>query len=226
MALVNILGFDTATPSTAVAVARADGWLREARDDVEPGERPRHTQQLLVLAAGLMAAAELRWEELDAVAVGIGPGGYTGLRVGIATARGLALGCDAGLLGVGSLRALAEPLRGRPAAAVLDARRGEAFVAVYVDGRELLAPRVCAPEAIAGTVLGAAPDALAVGDGALRFQAVLEAGGVEVAPAASELHRVGAAAVCRLAASGSVAAPVPDYLRLADAERASPPITT
>jgi len=223
---VNVLGLDTATPSTAVAVARADGWLREARDDVAPGERPRHGQQLLVLAAELLGAAGLRWESLDAVAVGVGPGGYTGLRIGLATARGVAFSRGAGLIGVGTLRALAEPLRGRSAAAVLDARRGEAFVAAYRDDEELLAPRVCAPEQLARLLAHGGADLLAVGDGALRFRSFLEAGGIEVAPVESELHRVSAAAVCRLAVSGRVTAPVPDYLRLADAERAQAPSTT
>jgi len=223
---VNILGLDTATPSTAVALARADGWLREARDDPGAGGRPRHAQRLLELAAGLLADAELRWDELDAVAVGVGPGGYTGLRIGIATARGLALSRGLGLLGVGTLRALAEPLRGGAAAAVLDARRGEAFVAVYRDGEELLAPRVCEPAELPHWVRQGGPDVLAIGDGALRFRSVLEADGLAVAPERSDRHRVSAAAVCRLAAIGAVTAPVPDYLRLADAERAQDPRTT
>jgi tRNA threonylcarbamoyladenosine biosynthesis protein TsaB len=223
---MNVLGFDTATPATAVALLRTDGWLREARDDVAPGGRPRHAQRLLPLAAELLAAAGLRWETLDTVAVGVGPGGYTGLRIGIATARGLALSGSGGLIGVGTLRALAQPVRGRAVAAVLDARRGEAFVAVYRDGEELLAPRVCDPAELGRWAGRGGPGVLAVGDGALRFRSFLEADGVAVAPAESELHRVSAAAVCRLAASGVVTAAVPNYLRLSDAERARDPSTT
>jgi tRNA threonylcarbamoyladenosine biosynthesis protein TsaB len=224
---VNILALETATPSTAVALLRADGRLDEARDDVAAGERPRHAQRLLVLAAELLSRAALGWEALDAVAVGVGPGGYTGLRIGLATARGVALSRGAGLLGVGTLRALAEPLRGRAVAAVLDARRGEAFVAVYRDdGEEVLAPRVCAPQELAEHAARGGPDVLAVGDGALRFRAHLEARGIAVAPMESELNRVSAAAVCRLAASGTVTAALPDYLRLADAERARASSTT
>jgi tRNA threonylcarbamoyladenosine biosynthesis protein TsaB len=217
---------DTATPATAVALLDGDGRLREARDDPGPGERPRHAQRLLVLAAELLAGAGLRWDALDAVAVGVGPGGYTGLRIGLASARGLARAAGAGLLGVGTLRALAEPLRGRAAAAVLDARRGEAFVAVYRDGEELLAPRVCDPAELPRLAGHGGPDVLAIGDGALRFSSYLEADGVAVAPLESELHRVSAAAVCRLAASGTVTAAVPDYLRLADAERTRDTSTT
>jgi tRNA threonylcarbamoyladenosine biosynthesis protein TsaB len=217
---VNVLGLDTATSSTAVALARADGWLREARDEVAPGERPRHARCLLALAAELLREAGLEWGEIERIAVGVGPGGYTGLRIGLATARGVAMAHGAQLVGVGTLRALAEPLRERAAVAVLDARRGEAFVAVYRAGEELLAPCVCRPSALAGLARAGGGEALAIGGGALRFREFLERGGVPVAPTESHLHRVSAGAICRLAASGSVTAAVPDYLRLADAELA------
>ena len=215
---MNVLGLDTATPSTAVALARADGWLREARDEVATGERPAHTGRLLALAAELLEQAGLAWAQLDRVAVGVGPGGYTGLRIGLASAHGIALGTGAELVGVGTLRALAEPLRARSAAAVLDARRGEAFIAVYRDGEELLAPRVCRPAELAGLALAGGPDTLAIGDGALRFADAFERAGIAVAPAGSPLHAVGAAAICRLAISGHTVAAAPDYRRLADAE--------
>jgi tRNA threonylcarbamoyladenosine biosynthesis protein TsaB len=215
---MNVLGLDTATPSTAVALARADGWLREARDEVAAGERPAHTQRLLALAAELLEQAGLAWAQLDRVAVGVGPGGYTGLRVGLASAHGIALGTGAELVGVGTLRALAQPLEARSAAAVLDARRGEAFIAVYRDGQELLAPRVCKPTELAGLALAGGADTLAIGDGALRFRDALERAGVAVAPAGDPLHAVSAAAICRLAIAGNTVAAVPDYRRLADAE--------
>jgi tRNA threonylcarbamoyladenosine biosynthesis protein TsaB len=217
---VNVLGLDTATPSTAVALARADGWLGEARDDVRPGERPRHGQQLLALAAELVARAQIEWAAIGCVAVGIGPGGYTGLRIGLATGHGIALAHGAELVGVGTLRALAEPVRDQTAVAVLDARRGQAFIAAYRDGEELIAPRVCQPQELAGLARGAGRGALAIGDGALRFREFLERGGIGVAPGESDRHRVTAGAICRLAAGGSATAAIPEYLRLADAELA------
>jgi len=215
---VNVLGFDAATPATAVAVMRADGWLREARDDVAPGGRPQHAQRLLELCAELLAQAGLSWADVGLVAVGAGPGSFTGLRIALASARGIARAHGASVVGVSSLRALAEPLSGRAAVAVLDARRGEAFIAAYRDGAELLAPSVCEPAALGARAALAGPDGLAIGDGALRFREQLEGAGVEVAPAASELHRVGAGAICRLAAAGTLAAALPDYLRAPDAE--------
>jgi tRNA threonylcarbamoyladenosine biosynthesis protein TsaB len=138
---VIVLGIDTATPATAVALLRADGSIDEAVGEVPAGARPLHAQLLLATASALLERAGLDWLQIDRLAVGVGPGGYTGLRIGLATARGIAQASGAELVGVGTLRALAEPVAGRAAAAVLDARRGEAFVAVYRDGAELLAPR-------------------------------------------------------------------------------------
>jgi len=214
-----VLGIDTATPATAVALAVPGREAVEARDDVEPGARPRHTQRVLELAAEVLARAGVGWAQIGLVAVGVGPGGYTGLRLGLATARGIARAHGARLGGVGTLRALAEPLGERPAVCVLDARRGEAFIAAYAGAAELAPPRVCAPAELAGRAAPAGPGALAVGDGALRFASFLEAGGVAVAPAESALHRVSAAAICRLALAGRLTAPIPDYQRAPDAER-------
>lgn len=215
---MNVLGFDASTRATAVAVMRAEGWLREARDDVAPGGRPQHAQRLLGLSAQLLSQAGLSWADVELLAVGAGPGSYTGLRIALASARGIARAHGAKLVGVSSLRALAEPLHGRAAVAVLDARRGEAFIAAYHDGAQLLAPSVCEPAELGARARLAAADGLAIGDGALRFREQLEGADVEVAPADSELHRVGAGAICRLAVAGTLAGAVPDYLRAPDAE--------
>jgi tRNA threonylcarbamoyladenosine biosynthesis protein TsaB len=215
---MNVLGLDASTPATAVAVLRADGLLREAREAAPAAGRPQHAQRLLALSAQLLEAAALGWRDVGVVAVGAGPGSYTGLRIALATARGIARGHGAEVLGVSSLRALAEPVGGRAAVAVLDARRGEAFVAAYRDGVELLAPAVCAPSVLGAIAASAGDDALAVGDGALRYRAELEEAGVEVAAEASGLHLLGAGAICRLARAGVAAAALPDYLRAPDAE--------
>jgi tRNA threonylcarbamoyladenosine biosynthesis protein TsaB len=108
---------------------------------------------------------------------------------------------------------------------MIDARRGELFVAAYTGGRQLLEPRALAPERVAAALDRAAPTGadpwLAVGDGALRFRSVLEAAGVAVAPDDSGLHRLSGAVICRLAATGQADAhePVtPHYVRVPDAE--------
>jgi len=215
---VNVLGLDASTPATSVAVLRSDGVLHEAREAAPVAGRPQHAQRLLALSAQLLEAASLSWREVGLVAVGAGPGSYTGLRIALATARGVARAHTAEVVGVSSLRALAEPVAGRAAVAVLDARRGEAFVAAYRDGVELIAPAVCAPAALGALAASAGDDALAVGDGALRYRAELEEAGVEVAPEGSGLHSLGAGAICRLALAGVAAAALPDYLRAPDAE--------
>jgi tRNA threonylcarbamoyladenosine biosynthesis protein TsaB len=219
---VTILGLDTATSSTAVALLTNDGTIIEARDDVHAGARGHHAERVLGLAAGLLESAGAEWAELDRIAVGLGPGGYTGLRIGIATALGLARAHNTRLVGISSLRALAEPVSDATALAVLDARRGELFIAAYDAGVELLAPAVWSPARLAELAVPAAErPLLAVGDGAVAHRSALQALGIRVAPEGSVLHRVSAGAICRLAAAladDRDAPVVPQYLRLPDAE--------
>jgi tRNA threonylcarbamoyladenosine biosynthesis protein TsaB len=230
---MNVLGFDTATPATAVCFLPADGDAVEARHDPAPGERPGHAAELLTLIEDVLARAGARWEEVDLLAVGTGPGTFTGLRIGIATARALAQARELPLVGIGTLRALAEGALAeaasgdRPVLAVLDARRGEAFAAAWAPGdppRELLAPAALTPQHLAERVVSLPATALAIGDGALEFRAFLQEAGAEVPPDGSPLHRVAARHLCRLARTARPPgrdAVLPDYVRLPDAELAA-----
>lgn len=225
-----VLAFDTATSATAVAVIAPDGREIELRDDPGPGGRPRHAQQLLPLARQALEAAGAGFADVDRVVVGIGPGSFTGLRIGVATARALALGAEAEVAGVSTLRALAEAAaaeRDAVVAPVLDARRGEVFVAAWRDGRLVLAPRAVAPDAVAAAAADAAVPGpagwLAVGDGAVRFRGILETAGMSVPVDDSPLHRVSATILARLGAQVDPSPRsdvVPEYLRLPDAELA------
>ncbi|MCA1690037.1 MAG: tRNA (adenosine(37)-N6)-threonylcarbamoyltransferase complex dimerization subunit type 1 TsaB [Actinobacteria bacterium] len=225
------LALDTATSATVVGLRAPDGTIREARDDVPAGARPRHTQRLLPLAAELLAQAGAKFGDLDLIAVGIGPGTFTGLRIGIATARGLGQATGATVVGLCTLRVLAAGAAapgtsapaGRPPAvlALIDAGRGEAFVGGYEEGRELVAPVPVGPDGLAAVAAGRAW--LGVGSGALRFRGQLEDADVTVPLDESPLHRVSAATMLGLALDDDVDArgPVtPLYLRLPDAELA------
>ncbi|MDX6648179.1 MAG: tRNA threonylcarbamoyladenosine biosynthesis protein TsaB [Solirubrobacteraceae bacterium] len=219
---MTVLGFDTATPATAVGVLRDDGAVFEARHDPEPGERPGHATRLLGLVDEVLEAAGTRLDDVERIAVGVGPGSFTGLRIGIATARGLAQGTGAELVGVSTLRALALGVEApRPVVAVLDARRGEAFAAAWNGDTELMSPAALAPAALARALADLPASPLALGDGAIRFRADLEPAGAAIPPDDDQLHRVTARHVCRLGAaapSAGIAAVVPDYRRLPDAQ--------
>jgi tRNA threonylcarbamoyladenosine biosynthesis protein TsaB len=237
-----VLGFDTATRSTVVALRMADGSTLQARDDPAPDEHPGHATRLLGMANQLLGEVSIGWSGLERIAVGLGPGTFTGLRVGVATARGLAQSLDVELVGASSLRALAEPgLHSEPESArvlaVLDARRGEVFVAAYgvaAGGsvEELAPPRALAPEDLGEIVEqvsarredGQSAEWRAVGDGAVRFRGQLQDAGVTVPRDSSPLHLLSGQAICALGASGAaVAVPtreaiLPDYCRRPDAE--------
>jgi tRNA threonylcarbamoyladenosine biosynthesis protein TsaB len=222
---MNVLGFDTATPATVAGVLRSDGESFEARHDPGEGERPGHATRLLGLVDSVLDAAGLSPGDVDRVAVGSGPGSFTGLRIGIATARGLAQGWDVELVGVSTLRALAAGAEAPVVAAVVDARRGEVFAAAWRGGEEVLAPAALAPEALAEVLAGMDPGALAVGDGALRFRQTLEPAGAAIPPDGDPLHRVSARHVCRLGAAARPAerdAVLPRYLRPPDAKERRP----
>ncbi len=217
-----VLAFDTATPRTAVALQVDDAEApREVVHDPAPGERPGHATQLLPLAARLLGDAGLGFPDVELLGVGVGPGTFTGVRIGVATARALAQAGGTALAGVSSLAALAAGVEGRDVLAVVDARRGEAFVAGFREGEEVLAPAALAPEALERLAPPAGGGAwLAAGDGAVRFRDALERAGATVLPDIDPAHRISAAATCRLARAAG-ASPredvLPVYVRAPDA---------
>jgi tRNA threonylcarbamoyladenosine biosynthesis protein TsaB len=232
---VRILGLDTATRATATAFVDTEtGAAIEARDDPPPGARPRHTTRLLALAVEVLERAGVGWSELDRIVVGVGPGTFTGLRIGVATARALAQARSIPLTGVSTLKALALGAALQHGQGViipvLDARRGEVFAAAWPAerpaGREwgaLLQARAASPEALGDDIRRLGPGTLAVGDGAIEFRAVLERSGARIPGDRSGLHRVSAINHCRLAEGETPRDPVeirPEYLRLPDAELA------
>jgi tRNA threonylcarbamoyladenosine biosynthesis protein TsaB len=163
------------------------------------------------------------------LAVGLGPGSFTGVRIGLATARGLGASAGVPVRGVCTLDALGRALAehpdgaGRSRLAVLDARRGEVFAALYSPtGEHLWEPAVLAPEALAERVDALAEAPLAAGAGAVRFRHELAARGMLIPDDADPVHRIAARHVCALAhgsgfRDGDGLAPI--YLRPPDAAR-------
>ncbi len=239
---MSTLAFDTATRATTVALCREGSAALEARDDPPTGARPRHATQLLPLAAQVLGDAEVGWPDIERIAVGVGPGSFTGLRIGIATARALAQARAIPLVGVPTLASLALgawTAAGREGCgtvlALIDARRGEAFGAAWpVTGngddpaaglarREaaVFGPRAMSAEALAEAVLALPGETLVVGDGAVPFRGVLERSGALIAGDDAELHRVSAQSHCLLARhlpEGDPESVLPEYLRAPDAE--------
>jgi tRNA threonylcarbamoyladenosine biosynthesis protein TsaB len=192
------LAFDTATSVGTAALVR-DGEVL--------GERTSRAIRVLEDADELLRDAGVEPSELDGLVVGTGPGSFTGLRMGLAAARGLAFALDVPLAGVSTLDALAAGAPG--ALPVVDAGRREVFTRVNGEA-------ACA----APQELELEPGTLCVGDGAVRYRAVLEERGAEVPPDEDERHRPRARFHAALATEFGPADEVePLYLRLPDAER-------
>jgi tRNA threonylcarbamoyladenosine biosynthesis protein TsaB len=221
-----VLALDTATPDTVVALTADGQEPLELRHAPAPGERPGHAAQLLPLAKALLDRAGLTFADVERIGVGVGPGTFTGLRIGVATARALAQGTGAQTVPVSTLRALAVAAgHDGPVLAVLDARRGEAFAAAYRGDVELVAAVAVKPHELASLVERASEPGQAwraAGDGAVKFRDQLEPAAIAVPADGHPSHRVSAVAICRLASRLRPVprdALVPDYVRLPDAEQ-------
>ncbi len=219
---MNILGFDTSTAASSACLLREDGEAFEVTPSVERlGGRPAHASELMPAVAEVIERSGLDWGDVGAIAVGTGPGTFTGLRIGLATARALAVAGGVGLRPVSSLAALAEAIDAEQRLPLIDARRGELFAALYGPQGSIWEPFASAPDALTERVREARADPLAAGDGSVRFRATLEAAGIQVAPDEASAHVVRALHVCRLALKVPDEPPqsiLPDYVRAPDAQ--------
>ena len=245
-----VLGLDTATHSTVVGLQLADGSALCASDDPAADEHPGHATRLLSMIDGLLERSGVGWRQLERVAVGLGPGRFTGLRVGVTTAKTFAYAVGADVLGISTLETIAHGvppglLSGGPREvhAVLDAQRREPE-GFEADGELLEDERgerleVEVREAGRGDERGAceheqqeraaekvgheAADGgwLGVGDGAVRYRAQLEAAGVVVPPERSPLHALDGGAICEL---GAMASPALRYEELLPDYRRTPDV--
>jgi tRNA threonylcarbamoyladenosine biosynthesis protein TsaB len=219
---VTLLGLDTSTSAASACVLLADGEAFEVAPAPERLERPpAHASELMPAVAKVMARAAVGWRDLEAIAVGVGPGMFTGLRIGIATARALASANGLPLRPVSSLAALAVGVEAPLRLPLIDARRGEVFGALYEDHERLWPPFAMPPAELAERLRRAGFTPLAAGDGSVRFRDVLEEAGTSVAPDGSDAHVVRALHICHLGAGTPDEPPeavLPDYLRDPDAK--------
>ncbi|HZB70847.1 MAG TPA: tRNA (adenosine(37)-N6)-threonylcarbamoyltransferase complex dimerization subunit type 1 TsaB [Acidimicrobiales bacterium] len=221
-----ILGIDTATPAVGCAIGGHEGVLAS----FSAARGRRHAETLVPAIDHLRRAVGIELDELGAVAVDVGPGLFTGLRVGVATAKAMASALRVPVVGVPSLDLVAFPVRFTPrlVASVVDARRGEVFFAFYrqVPGgiQRLSEPRVGSTDELTAELLATGEECLAVGDGAIRYADELrELTTVEVADAG--LAHPSAASLVQLAHARAIREEFvnpwdvePVYLRKADAE--------
>jgi len=195
---VLIVAFDTAT-DVATSALVWDGELL--------GELASRPVSVLEDVDALLRRGGVRDSQLEGIVVGIGPGSFTGLRMGLATARALAFSLDLPLAGVSTLDALAAGAPG--ATPVIDARRREVFALVAGE-----------PVVLAPADLPVAAGTAYVGDGAIRYRVTVEAAGGIVPPDESELHLPRARFHAQLAdAFGPPEAVQPMYLRIPDVDR-------
>jgi len=217
---MRILEIDTALPAISACVLDVGA---ESPESIETIAMERgHAEALLPLIERVMARVEGGFASLDRVAVTVGPGSFTGLRVGIAAARAIGVACKVPVIGVSTLAALAAPLilEQKPGlvAVAIDARHGNVYFAAFgPDGRATSAPRVLPPrEAVRS--LGAGPVRLA-GSGAALLAIEASAAGTEI-EIAREYTGLDIVFVAKLGllADPALAPPRPLYLKAPDAK--------
>ncbi len=173
---MKILALDTCLDACSVAVCEDGNKIAAMSEPMTRG----HQERLASMAAEVMAKAHLGFDALGLIAVTVGPGSFTGLRVGLAFAKGLALALGIPCVGVGALEALAASETDNEAgggfvAAAVDARRGQIYLQAFIDGRAAMAPDALAPEIAAARLAELWPGgpATLVGSGAGLVASVL-----------------------------------------------------
>jgi tRNA threonylcarbamoyladenosine biosynthesis protein TsaB len=169
---VLILGIESSTPQIGCAIGGHEGVLASAHST----KGKRHAEHLTPAIEFICSQAQIELSEIGLVAVDVGPGLFTGLRVGISTAKAIAFALRVPMIGVSSLDLLAFPMRFSPRliVAAIDARRGELFYAFYrqVPGgvQRISEPTVGTADDLASELIASGEEALLVGDGAHRYR--------------------------------------------------------
>src|SRR3954469_6805510 len=221
-----ILGIETSTSQVGVAIGGHEGVLAQSHSN----RGKRHAETLIPAIDFVRRQARIDLSEISCVAVDLGPGLFTGLRVGVASAKALASALRVPMIGVPSLDLLALPVRfsTRRIVAAIDARRGELFYAFYRQvpggGQRLSEHQIGTPDDVASELLASGEDCLLVGDGALRYREAFD-GLTKVEVADHGLEYPSAASLVQLAHAQALREQwvnpwdlEPLYLRVPDAE--------
>ena len=217
-----LLAIDTAGPACAVALARDGGGSPRIVARTEEVIGRGHAERLMPMIEALLLEAALGFDNLDRIAVTTGPGSFTGIRVGVAAARGLALALEIPAVGVGSLDALAYPIaatrRAGTVIAVLDARRGEVYALArdLASGASLIEAGSMRPNDVALRIGQAKRPLILAGSGAPPVAAALGEADASIASTADFPDISDVAALGLVAEAGTP--PVPHYVRGADAK--------
>ena len=173
---MRLLAVETSTLTGAIALLDGDTVVGESRLTVAL----THGERLLASIDALLQGARWRLEEVDGLAVAVGPGSFTGLRIGVSTMKGLAFATGKPLVGVPTLDALAWtlPFAAYPVCPLLDARKGEVYTALYRTSggylERLSADRAVAPAVLAEELLrDLAGPVVLLGEGVAPFEALL-----------------------------------------------------
>ncbi len=212
-----LLALDSAGAACSAAFWSAGAICARRFEAITRGQ----SERLVPMIEAVMAEAGAAYDALDAVAVTLGPGSFTGVRIGLATARGLALACARPVIGVSNFEAVAAAVpeterRGRSLAVLIDAKRRELFAQAFsAELTPLAAPRAVAPEALDG-ILPRGPLVLA-GDAVTQARAALRAAGrdfvIASSPGLADAARVATLAATRPLPAPDAAPPRPIYLR-------------
>ncbi|MEM6536289.1 MAG: tRNA (adenosine(37)-N6)-threonylcarbamoyltransferase complex dimerization subunit type 1 TsaB [Pseudomonadota bacterium] len=216
------LAIDTALTSCSVAIVSGDETLFEEILPLAKG----HAEMLPPMVARALSTARVKAVDVNRLGVVVGPGQFTGVRVGLAFARGFALGRPNSIVGIDSLRGLhaTHARDGEWCAAVVDARRGEVFCALYdPSGEEVLSPVALSPNSAGERILSHLPTNTVcrlVGSGATLVPSTVNLA------AAKDTNHINPRAVADIASSKSVPSepPGPIYLRAPDAKPSAAPL--
>ncbi len=222
-----ILALDTTAVATSVAVAEIDGGIVKTYSAFTSKNKLTHSEKLMPMIDSVLRIFGKKIEDIELIAVNAGPGSFTGVRIGVATVKGLADGLNIPCVSVSTLDSLYANLEGVKGVIcpVMDARREQFYNALYKNGKKIKGDRAVSADELTAELDGLAGDVTVCGDGAYVFASLYKGTKkLKMAPAAAIDQNALSTAVCGYKAytegkAVSAADLKPIYLRMSQAER-------